>query len=172
MQDKFKMALMKKMHSQSGNQDEAAAQNPSSTNSMTLAMQRRREELEAKRKEEEERKKADEERRVHQNRVSIQIVSLLNILSSKRPCKQPLKTVSRMTQKRETSNCRIRSPRPRQTRDRLRIRSRSQSKREERDRYSSSPSTPRSTRRTWLRSRQPKPSWKSSWKMGSTLKST
>ena len=69
MQDKFKMALMKNMHSATA--QEEAAQNPSSTNSMTLAMQRRREELEGKRKEEEERRIEDEKRRIHQTRVSI-----------------------------------------------------------------------------------------------------
>lgn len=56
------MALMKKIASQTGAEDEKAAQNPSSTKCMTLAMNRRREELEGKRKDEEDKKKADADR--------------------------------------------------------------------------------------------------------------
>jgi hypothetical protein len=59
MADKFKMALMKKIHSQTGADEDKAAQNPSSTKCMTLAMQKRREDLEAKRKEEEDRRRQD-----------------------------------------------------------------------------------------------------------------
>ena len=42
--------------------DDKAAANPSGTKSMTLAMQKRREDLEGKRKKEELKKKEDEER--------------------------------------------------------------------------------------------------------------
>ena len=48
--------------------DKAAA-NPSSTNSMTLAMQKKREELEAKRKKDEAKRKEDADRVEKQNRV-------------------------------------------------------------------------------------------------------
>lgn len=57
--DKFKAALAKSL---AKNEDKAAA-NPPSTKSMTLAMQKRREDLEGKRKEEEQLKKKDEERK-------------------------------------------------------------------------------------------------------------
>lgn len=59
------MALMKSM----ANKEEKAADNPSSTNGMNLAMQRRREEMEAKRAREEAKKKEDEDRLAKQNRV-------------------------------------------------------------------------------------------------------
>ena len=49
---------------------EKPTENPSSTVSMNLAMQKRREELEAKRKAEEDKKKEDKDRLDRQNRVS------------------------------------------------------------------------------------------------------
>lgn len=51
--------------------EDKAAQNPSSTKSMSLAMQKKREDLEAKRKQEEMKKKEDQERIDKLNRVSL-----------------------------------------------------------------------------------------------------
>ena len=67
---------MKKMNSiGSGNADDKAAQNPSSTKSMTLAMLKRREQLEDKRKGHEDKAQEDREREEKQNRVSINTVA-------------------------------------------------------------------------------------------------
>lgn len=76
LQDRFKMALMKRMNSQGGGLSAGAgedkgAQNPSSTKSMTLAMQKRREQLEQKRKDEETKAQVDQDRFNKQNRVSL-----------------------------------------------------------------------------------------------------
>lgn len=68
--DKFKAALGKQMMNKSLATDKAA-ENPSSTVSMNLAMQKRREELEAKRKREEEKKKEEKDRFEKQNRVRV-----------------------------------------------------------------------------------------------------
>jgi len=56
--DKFKLAMQKTLAKQAAQKNDKV-QDPSSTNSMNLAMQRRREELEAKQKKEEQRKKED-----------------------------------------------------------------------------------------------------------------
>ncbi len=58
--DKFKSALMKKVHGAATSMmDDKGAQNPSSTKSMTHLMARRREELEEKRRQEELKNKED-----------------------------------------------------------------------------------------------------------------
>ena len=67
--DRFKQALQKQIFNKSS-MTEKVTENPSSTISMNLAMQRRREELEAKRKQEEDKKREDKEREEKQNRVS------------------------------------------------------------------------------------------------------
>ena len=53
---------MKKLQAATVASEDKNTQNPSSTKSMTLAMQRRREELEGKRKEEEDQTKVDKDR--------------------------------------------------------------------------------------------------------------
>jgi len=58
--------------------NEKAAENPSSTMSTNLAMQKRREELEAKRKAEEAVKKEDKERFERQNKVTYKIMFIFN----------------------------------------------------------------------------------------------
>lgn len=73
MVDKFKSALMKKVHATATSMmddGEKGAQNPSSTKSMTHLMMRRREELEDKRHQNEAKAQEDRERFEKQNRVS------------------------------------------------------------------------------------------------------
>lgn len=68
--DKMKNALLRKMQSSA---EDKSGFNPSSTKSMTLAMQQRREELEQKRKQEEAKKKEEQDRLEKANRVSLTI---------------------------------------------------------------------------------------------------
>lgn len=72
MVDKFKTALMKKVHATATSMmdDEKGAQNPSSTKSMTHLMMRRREELEDKRHQNAAKAQEDKERFEKQNRVN------------------------------------------------------------------------------------------------------
>lgn len=63
--DKLQAALLKSIAAET----EKGANNPSSTKSMNLAMQRKREDLEKKRKQDEMNKKEDEERIIKQNRM-------------------------------------------------------------------------------------------------------
>lgn len=80
MVDKFKSALMKKVHATAaamGDDDDKNAKNPSSTKSMTHLMMRRREELEAKRLQNEVKAQEDRDRLEKQNRV---ILIMLNLL--------------------------------------------------------------------------------------------
>lgn len=65
--DRFKQALQRNLAKAAADK---APENPSSTVTMNLLMQKKREDLEAKRKAEEAKKKEDEERRERQNRVS------------------------------------------------------------------------------------------------------
>lgn len=83
MVDKFKSALMKKVHATATSMmdDEKGAQNPSSTKSMTHLMMRRREELEDKRRQNEVKAQEDKDRFEKQNRVILsQILHLLTLL--------------------------------------------------------------------------------------------